>query len=642
MSTDNLIGRVLHDSHRVIRLVGRGGMGDVYEAVHIRLKKRRFAIKVLHSRMADNTILYARFRQEAEIASELGHPNIVAVTDFYTTDDELPCMVMEYLEGEDLGSRLERDDRLAPADVLSIVEQVGSALQAVHDRGVVHRDIKPANIFLVDNPDAVQVKVLDFGISKIHDSTMALTSAETVLGTPHYMSPEQALGGSEGVDHRTDIFALATITYQALSGKLPFGGPSLPSVINNICNKQPVPITEQVEGLEPAVQDALSHAMAKDAKDRTAQVSDFVRELAAALEHAGPALAKLDQEEPGEATPGDLSQTAAWAAKPGSPGAPEGMASPGEPPGAEAAALAAEPKPYMTEVFGIDEVLAEDPDEDVLIPDDMTQTILDTDVAKYAALHAEQEGGVPTTTTMTEATGERPAPAAAVEHHKSKTPLFVAGAVIAAAVVAAALVFGGRDDAPRPGEAQAPAQKAATQTAAAPAPEADPAPAPTPAKQRPKVPPKGEAAGDPPGSVQPPKSPQPAPRVRVTLELKPSGAEVYLDGVRRRDNPLTLQASDRDHRLKVLARGYADHEQTLAAGEDRTIRISLRRAKARARPRSARKPRRRRTPAASRRIVPKPRLKVDWSTPYKKKGQPTKKKSGGSTSKGKPAPFTDF
>ena len=237
MSKDPLIGRILHDTHEVVRQIGQGGMGAVYEAVHKRLRKQKFAIKVLHQKMLENETVFARFQREAEIATEIGHPNIIQVVDFYDTDEGLPCMVMEYLVGEDLGERLKRQGTLTTHEVVELVEQVGGALQAVHEKGVTHRDLKPANIFLTSRPDGtMKVKVLDFGISKIRDSG-TLTGDQAVLGTPHYMSPEQGEGAVKDVDHRTDIFALGTICYQVLTGKVPFDAPTMLGVIRAICDK---------------------------------------------------------------------------------------------------------------------------------------------------------------------------------------------------------------------------------------------------------------------------------------------------------------------------------------------------------------------------------------------------------------------
>ncbi len=284
MSTDPLIGQVLHDTHEIVRLIGKGGMGAVYEAVHLRLRKQRFAIKVLHQRMVEDRKMFVRFQREAEIATEVGHPNIISVVDFYHTVEGLPCIVMEYLEGEDLLVRLKRQSRLAPGEVAALMEQVGSALQAVHDKGVVHRDMKPANIFLVDGlKGETLVKVLDFGISKIRDSNTLLTGDQAVLGTPHYMSPEQGEGQVRDVDHRTDIFAMGTMCYRMLSGKLPFDGATMLGVARAICDRPHEPVTIHVPGLGEQVDEVLGRALSKKKEDRYQRAEDFARDLKSAL-----------------------------------------------------------------------------------------------------------------------------------------------------------------------------------------------------------------------------------------------------------------------------------------------------------------------------------------------------------------------
>ena len=292
-----MIGKVLHDTHKVLRLIGQGGMGAVYESVHSRLHNRRFAIKVLHAKMASKDVILARFKREAEIATSLGNPHIIDVSDFYETDDGRPCMVMEHLEGEDLETVLASNSKLSRDVVIKLVEQVGNALQAVHDKGIVHRDLKPANIFLVgqSNEEIVkgnfQVKVLDFGISKMLDPDSVytnLTSDKAVMGTPHYMSPEQGEGLIKEVDHRTDIFALGTICYQMLSGAKPFHAPSLPSVIYKICHTEPPPITSHDPELPDGVHQVLARALAKKREDRYQRVEDFVQEFTKALSAPAP------------------------------------------------------------------------------------------------------------------------------------------------------------------------------------------------------------------------------------------------------------------------------------------------------------------------------------------------------------------
>jgi len=185
-------GTVLGETYEITELLGQGGMGAVWTAKHLRLPGKRVAIKVLHGVAAGDRESYARFRREAEIASRIGHPNIVTVHDFNVLASGTPYLVLEYLEGEDLAHRLARGKIPLPA-VLGIARQIGSALHAAHKADVVHRDLKPGNVFLVATEiggELVdQVKVLDFGISKIRGSQTVQTQDSVLLGTPQYMAP---------------------------------------------------------------------------------------------------------------------------------------------------------------------------------------------------------------------------------------------------------------------------------------------------------------------------------------------------------------------------------------------------------------------------------------------------------------------
>ena len=218
----NLVGVVLEGAYRITRLLGEGGMGAVYEGVQLRLNKR-VAIKLMARDLASNREALARFHREAEITSHLGHPHLVTVFDFGQAESGEPYLVMEYLEGEDLDHRLRRVGRLPIETTVHVIRQVASALNAAHDQGVVHRDLKPGNVFLVQIPGEPDfVKVLDFGISKMKAARTQLTSASAVMGTPNYMSPEQATGMIDDIDHRADQWALACIAWEMLLGRCPF------------------------------------------------------------------------------------------------------------------------------------------------------------------------------------------------------------------------------------------------------------------------------------------------------------------------------------------------------------------------------------------------------------------------------------
>ncbi len=275
------VGSVIADTYIIEALVGRGGMGAVFLASHKRLPGKQVAIKLLHAELLEEEVL-ARFRREAEIASRLGHPNIVTVHDFNITSDGTPYLVLEYLQGQSLAQRL-RTGPLPLDQILSIVRQVGSALAAAHREGIVHRDLKPQNIFLVPTEVDGQLveiaKVLDFGISKIRGSQTVKTQESMLLGTPQYMAPEQAKGEHANCDERTDVFAFGAIVYEMLCGHPAFQGASIPEVVFKVVYEEPMPITEAAPGVPPAIALAVNQAMAKSAAARFSNVSLFVEAM---------------------------------------------------------------------------------------------------------------------------------------------------------------------------------------------------------------------------------------------------------------------------------------------------------------------------------------------------------------------------
>jgi len=275
------VGGVVGDTYRVTRLLGRGGMGAVWAAEHVRLPGRQVAVKVLLSPGVAEGEPFARFRREAEIASRLGHPNIVQVLDFNTLPAGEPYIVLELLEGETLAQRLQRGP-MEVDEALGVARQVGSALQAAHRVGVVHRDLKPDNVFLCaprDETSGIQAKVLDFGISKIRGSQTVATQDAVLMGTPQYMAPEQALGRNTAIDARTDVFALGAIAYEMLGGRPAFAGSSLAEVVYKVVHAQPQPLALLRAGLPLPILSAVDRALQKDPAHRPADVSSFIAEL---------------------------------------------------------------------------------------------------------------------------------------------------------------------------------------------------------------------------------------------------------------------------------------------------------------------------------------------------------------------------
>ncbi len=274
-----MTGSELDGAYRLTRLISEGGMGTVYEALQIRLN-RKVAVKIMVPELAANAEALARFRREVEVTSQLAHPHVIHLVDFGATRSGQPYLVMEYLDGEDLSQRLARVKALPLDAAVEIVNQVASALTATHAKGIVHRDLKPANLFLLRTDGAVDfVKLVDYGISKVRASSEKLTRASIMIGTPSYMSPEQALGKVDDVDHRTDQWALACIAWEMLSGRVPFEGTDLNVVVKKVTHEEPPRLAAQVpSGIEPTLRRALSKAPG----DRFPTVAAFARAFEAA------------------------------------------------------------------------------------------------------------------------------------------------------------------------------------------------------------------------------------------------------------------------------------------------------------------------------------------------------------------------
>ena len=279
---DLRIDEVLRNTYKIVSLLGRGGMGSVYLAQHLRLPGKQVAVKVLRGGDHLTPEIFARFRREAEIASRLGHPNIVEVLDYDTLENGNPFLVLEFLRGESLQARLERG-RLPMEDVVSFTRQMGSALQAAHGAGIIHRDLKPANVFLVptDSGGVVgeRVKLLDFGISKVLSSQTVQTQEATIIGTPQYMSPEQAQGKNREIDARTDVFALGCIVYEMMAGKPVFGAGSLAQMIFRVVYEPPEPLAPLCPEASPEAIAAVMRALAKSVDERYPDVSSFIEDL---------------------------------------------------------------------------------------------------------------------------------------------------------------------------------------------------------------------------------------------------------------------------------------------------------------------------------------------------------------------------
>ncbi len=276
-----IIGTLVDGRYQVIKLVGEGGMGRVYEAEHVEIGKR-VAIKVLHPSYTRNPEAVHRFRREARAAARLGHPNIVDVTDSGTTVDGAVYFVMEYLEGCDLADVIKREKALGVERAVHIAVQVAQALDAAHAAGIIHRDLKPENIFLVARPGQPDfVKVLDFGIARQMEADTGrkgrLTNPGMAMGTPEYMAPEQAAG--QPADARADVYAAGAILYEMLAGDPPHSGKNYLEVLNKKANETPEPLELLRPDVPPELSTLVATALARDPARRPQSMAALARAL---------------------------------------------------------------------------------------------------------------------------------------------------------------------------------------------------------------------------------------------------------------------------------------------------------------------------------------------------------------------------
>jgi len=264
-----MIGRTI-SHYRITEELGRGGMGVVYKAEDTKLR-RTVALKFLSPHLLTNPKEKARFLHEAQAAAALDHPNISTIHEVHEADGHT-FMVMAFIEGEDVGAKIESGE-MALDEALDIAVQVARGLAKAHESGIVHRDIKPGNVIVTRDGVA---KVVDFGLAKLATQTQ-LTKTGTTVGTVRYMSPEQATGGA--VDHRTDIWSLGVMLYEMLAGTPPFRGEVEPAMVYSIINEDPKPVTETRKGIPVALEDIIEKALAKDPTKRFATMAEFLAAL---------------------------------------------------------------------------------------------------------------------------------------------------------------------------------------------------------------------------------------------------------------------------------------------------------------------------------------------------------------------------
>jgi serine/threonine-protein kinase len=271
---------VCEGRYQIWRAVAEGAMGKVYEALD-RKEGRGVALKILHQEVAEDPVALERFKREFELSDRLAHEHVVRVHAFEHDAEGNYVLVMEYLEGCELRMRLRTDKVLAPARVVRIASQVALALQSAHDQQIVHRDLKPDNVFLCSSPEGDIVKLLDFG--SVRDNSAGakkLTALGTTIGSPYYMAPEQAQGLAS-LDHRADVWSLAAIAYEALTGKVPFEGATGPAILLAIMTKPHRPPSEvgKAHGVPRTLDAVMDDALAKDPADRIPAVGTLVDQL---------------------------------------------------------------------------------------------------------------------------------------------------------------------------------------------------------------------------------------------------------------------------------------------------------------------------------------------------------------------------
>ena len=276
------VGEVIDSKYELVRLIGQGGMGSVWEGRHVQIG-RRAALKFLHPQVAHNAEIASRFLREAQAAAAIGSDHIVDIYDVGQLPNGVPYLVMEYLDGEDLASVLKRGGRLEPGRAVELILQLCEALEPAHERGIVHRDLKPANLVLVQREKTgLWLKVLDFGIAKVQaelsGQSRSLTKTGTTIGTPIYMAPEQ-FQRAKTVDHRADIYSAGVILYQLLSGCLPFEADTYEELIVAVVTEEPTPLRDARPGIDAGLESVVMRSIARDAKARFESMGELAKAL---------------------------------------------------------------------------------------------------------------------------------------------------------------------------------------------------------------------------------------------------------------------------------------------------------------------------------------------------------------------------
>jgi serine/threonine-protein kinase len=294
-------GQVIEGKYRIVRVLGVGGMGAVYEGENVRIH-RKVAIKVLHAQVASKADIVQRFEREAQAAGRIGSEHIVEVLDLGNLPSGERFMVMEYLDGEPLTNRIKARGRLTAHEAAPLLRQLLEGLAAAHAAGIIHRDLKPDNVYIVKKGGQDFVKILDFGVSKFSgtDSEFSMTRTGAVMGTPYYMSPEQARG--QKIDARSDLYSIGVVAYQAVTGKVPFNAETFNELIFKIALETPEPVEACVPGFDAGFSAIVRKAMAREPDQRFSTAYEFAQAIdawraGAPMQHPAHAFAAPPQQQ---------------------------------------------------------------------------------------------------------------------------------------------------------------------------------------------------------------------------------------------------------------------------------------------------------------------------------------------------------
>ncbi len=551
--TDPLVGKTI-GSYRIIKCLGKGGMGAVYFGEHPKIESK-VAIKVLLPRFVSAPDIVRRFFDEARAVNRIGHPGIVRIHDCNRQDDVGVYLVMELLEGESLAERFARLGKLSWEEVARLTQQSASALHASHETGIIHRDLKPANVFIVSDPDmpgGERIKILDFGIAKLMEDNDPIdghgTKTGMVIGSPMYMSPEQCID-SKAVDHRTDIYSLGAIAYRLIAGEFPYEADTLGRLILKQQKERPAPLRSLHPDVPRAVANVIHRALETDREARYADMCLFRDALRAAA--SGEV-----EEEPSGIEPLDTEPVTL---------PPEEITGP-----------PARPAEDDDSNIGLDETEVAGLDEDSVVG-----PAADTDEEKH--------------TTLSGTVGEKTA-APRVERRGNRSALLAGGLLLVIAVIIALVMWSrhgrhmdGDDGNVRTAAVQPPTDPARPPAAAPPAQHAAPkqpaeevkvaVASPPEIKQEPDDldrPVVKAAKAQPRASATKDETAGGVPQVKVTLKLVPADAQMLLDG-KPAGNPLVFPADGKKRMIRVIAEGYWTAWRGITVKTDKTLTFTLRR-----------------------------------------------------------------